>query len=88
MYRRTGSRQRSAVSMVLIIWGGISMDIVARVSWSWAMLAARSSGRRPPRAALNSRRFLIVWRRCQVALSQSDALTPWNPGSRFQSGST
>ena len=87
MYRRTGSAHRSAVFMVLTMWGGISIDIVARRSWSWAMLSARSSGSRSPRAALNSRRFLMVWFRCQVAFSQSARETPRNPGRRFQSGS-
>ena len=75
MYRRTGSARRSSSSIVLSIWGGTSIDIVARSSMSRWMSAARSSFRNGPSASLSSRRFFTEWARCHWALSHSCTLT-------------
>ncbi len=70
------------------MWGGMSIDIVARCSWSFAMLSASEVGSRSPSTALNSRRLFTVCFRCQVASSHSAAVTPRYPGILVQSGST
>jgi hypothetical protein len=87
MYRRTGSFQRSRSSMVLSIWGGSSIDIVARSAWSRSTEASRSAGNRSPKTARSWRRFLTVWARCHWAVSHSVRVTLRKPGSLVQSGS-
>ena len=76
MYRRTGSAYRSRSPMVLIIWGGISIDMVARSTMSRWRSAASASVRYGPSAALSSFRFLTVWARCHCALSHCSVVTP------------
>ncbi len=63
-------RARSSRSfIVLIICGGMSIDIVARSNMSRWMSAVRSSVRKSPSAAFSSFRFFTLWARCHWALS-------------------
>ena len=73
--------------MVLSIWGGSSIDMVARSAWSFSTEASRSAGNRSPYTASSWRRFLTVWARCHWAVSHSARVTSRKPGSRRQSGS-
>ena len=73
--------------MVLSIWGGSSIDMVARSAWSRSIEASRSAGNRSPYTATSWRRFLTVWARCHWAVSHSVWVTSRKPGSRRQSGS-
>ncbi len=73
--------------MVLIICGGMSIDIVARSWMSLARFSARSSGSSGPRTSFSSLRFLTVCWRCQSADSHSSRVTLFQPGNRRQSGS-